>query len=96
VAKSSCSVTISFSGVAAATGPQDVQLTIKDYCNDMIIVGATCTLVSALYPTQTRTSDVNGQVTFPLVPVGDHSLTVTAAGYLDSAIDTLANDIVRV
>jgi hypothetical protein len=95
VASSSRSITITFGGAGTA-GPQDVLLTIRDYCSDAIIAGADVTLSSAAYPAQTLVSAANGQVTFLAVPPGDHDLLATKDGYLSTAVDTLANDIIRV
>ena len=87
------SITIAFQG---ATGPDDVTLTIKDYCTDIPIPGAQVTLSSGTYPSSTKTADVNGQVTFLQVPSGNHNLSVTASGYIPSNSDTLANDSISV
>ena len=92
MANASTSITISFDGTSE---PRDVVLTIKDWCTDLIIPGAIVTLTVNDVPT-TKTSDANGSVTFPLVPVGTHPLAITAAGYLNSATDSLANDSVTV
>ncbi len=87
------SITIAFGG--SASGPRDVVLTIKDYCSDLPIPGATVALTVNTVVT-TLTADVNGQVTFLQVPVGTWPVTVTAPGYLTSGSDTLANDSITV
>ncbi|MGE0919419.1 carboxypeptidase regulatory-like domain-containing protein [Trichlorobacter lovleyi] len=94
MANASKTITINFSD-ATGSGPKDVTLTIKDVCTKAIIPGATVTLTINGTP-QTQTADVNGQVTFAQVPAGEHALLVTAAGYLDSNADTLANDAITV
>lgn len=87
-------ITISFDE-SGSTGPQDVTLTIKNVCTKAVIPNAVVTLTRD-GSTETKTADVNGQVTFLQVSVGTWPITVTAAGYLDNATDTLANDAITV
>ncbi len=87
------SITITFSG--ASTGPRDVVLTVKDYCSDLPIPGASVTLTVNTLVT-TLACDANGKVTFPQVPAGTWPITVSASGYLSSGSDTLANDSITV
>lgn len=89
MANASTSVTISFSG---ASEPRDVVLTVKDWCSDQAVPGASVTLGTY----GTKTADANGQVNFAAVAPGTHSLTITAAGYVASGSDTLANDSITV
>lgn len=91
---SSSFITITF-GAGGNTDPRDVVLTVKNWCTDAVIQGAAVTLTVDGTP-DTKTTDAEGKVTFTLVPPGTHPLTITAAGYLDSATDTLANDSIQV
>lgn len=94
MASASRSVTIDF-GDSTSIGPKDVTLTIKNWCNQQIIVGAEVTITIEGSPI-TKISDTSGIVTFPQVPSGTWPVRVVATGYLNSDADTLANDSITV
>lgn len=96
MANASRTITITFAdGQGGNTAPRDVLLTVKNWCTDQVIAGASVTLtVNSVADTQV--SNGSGEVTFLQVPPGTHSLLITASGYLDSTADTLANDSITV
>lgn len=94
MASASRSITINF-GDSTGTGPKDITVTLKNWCNQQFIIGAEVTMTIDGSP-NTQISNASGQVTFLQVPAGSWPVRVVAAGYLDSDKDSLANDIITV
>lgn len=67
---------------------QAVTIVVKDFATDIVVENATVVIDG----TMIAGTDSNGEAHFSKVAVGDHSIRITAPGYLDSDEDELAND----
>ena len=87
---STAALNITISSVTELT--KDITITVGDNASDVDIEGVSV-LIDGRYRGLT---DSNGELDVAGVSVGDHSIKMTKSGYIDSDLDSLANDIFTV
>ena len=70
--------------------PKDVKLRIIDYNTDAVISGATI-FIDAV---NEGVTDINGELMVYGILTGSHAVRVVASGFLDTDVDSLANDTI--
>jgi hypothetical protein len=71
---------------------RDITIRVTDYVDDDELLGVTVWLDGV----NQGTTDVNGEIDIHGVTVGGHELKLTKTGYIDSDLDTLFNDYIRI
>lgn len=86
------SLLITYTGVSTVT-TRPVIITVKDYCSDEVVAGASIEVSATGYPTTNFITDADGQADLRYLTVGTtYNLKITATGYRDSDEDSLSND----
>lgn len=77
----------------ADVAEEDVEITVTDACNNNPVAGAQVSVDGELIET---VSDEDGKIHLGILTKGEHSILLTAPGYVSSADDSLSNDSIDV
>ena len=72
--------------------PRDVLLTIKDYCTDAILPGASVLISGPNGYQFSGVASQTGTISLSQLKPGEYSIVTSKAGYLTSNDDAIAND----
>ena len=85
-------LTVTFRNTTVSAQPRDVVLSIKDYCTDALLPGASVVISGPEGYQFTGTASQTGMISLSQLKPGVYTVLTTKAGYLPSDEDALAND----